>query len=82
MGNSGAGGGGGGGGSGPNTRAGTHRLIWPLASQHSETKAGLLVPFDEHVQVLGVESWGRGRSGGGGGGGGGRWREMSEGIES
>lgn len=34
----------------------THRLICSFPTQHSETKAGLLVPFNKHVQFLGVGS--------------------------
>lgn len=32
----------------------THRLICSFPAQHSEAKAGLLVPFNKHVQFLGV----------------------------
>lgn len=32
----------------------THRLICSFPAQHSKAKAGLLVPFNKHVQFLGV----------------------------
>lgn len=39
----------------------THRLICSFPTQHSEAKAGLLVPFNKHIQFLGVGSCGHER---------------------